>query len=279
MKEFGVQLYSVRDTMNDEAGIRETFRRLREMGYTQVQTAGCEIPFADFGRIAAEEGLQIVGTHEVFDSMYEDFDTALQNLVCRTFTEHSRIVFNGNGYSEAWQKEAAQRGLSNYRATAEALPHYVSQKNIDLVTKHGIFTESEFRARHEIHLEAYCKIMRIEAQTTVDMAMRQILPAVSKYCGDLCARADVKQRLFVTRNAEMDLITQLSEGIDQLYIACDELKKTLSDVPSTSDEGSAYYYRVVSPAMKKVRSIADGLELITDKSYWPFPTYSDILFY
>jgi glutamine synthetase len=121
--------------------------------------------------------------------------------------------------------------------------------------------------------------MRIEAQTTVDMAIRQILPAVSKYCGDLCARADVKQRLFVARNAEMDLITKLSEGIDQLYIACDELKKTLLDVPSTSDEGSAYYYRVVSPAMKKVRAIADGLEVITDKSYWPFPTYSDILFY
>ena len=77
MKEFGVQLYSVRDTMNDETGIRETFRRLREMGYTQVQTAGCEIPFADFGRIAAEEGLQIVGTHEVFDPMYENFDAVL----------------------------------------------------------------------------------------------------------------------------------------------------------------------------------------------------------
>jgi glutamine synthetase len=209
----------------------------------------------------------------------DDFDTALQNLVCRTFTQHKRIIFNGNGYSEAWQQEAAKRGLSNYRATAEAMPHYISQKNIDLVTKHGIFTESEFRARHEIHMEAYCKLMRIEAQTMVDMAMRQILPAVSKYCGDLCVRADVKQRLFVTRSAEMDLITRLSEGIDQLYVACDELKNTLADVPSTSDEGSAYYYRVVSPAMKKVRGIADGLELLTDKAYWPFPTYSDILFY
>ena len=121
----------------------------------------------------------------------EDFDSALQSLVCRTFTEHSRIIFNGNGYSESWQKEAERLGLSNYRSTAEAMPHYISEKNIELVTKHGIFTEAEFRARHEIHLEAYCKLMRIEAQTTVDMAMRQILPAVSKYCGDLCARAAV----------------------------------------------------------------------------------------
>ena len=209
----------------------------------------------------------------------EDFDSALQSLVCRTFTEHSRIIFNGNGYSESWQKEAERLGLSNYRSTAEAMPHYISEKNIELVTKHGIFTEAEFRARHEIHLEAYCKLMRIEAQTTVDMAMRQILPAVSKYCGDLCARADLKQRLFVTRVAELDLITRLSEGIDQLYSACEDLKKALQDVPTDSMQGTDYYHSIITPAMAKVRSLADSLELLTDKTYWPYPAYSDLLFY
>ena len=209
----------------------------------------------------------------------EDFDAALQSLVCRTLTEHSRIIFNGNGYSDAWEKEAAKRGLSNYRSTAEAMPHYISKKNIDLVTKHGIFTENEFRARHEIHLEAYCKLMRIEAQTTVDIAMRQILPAVSKYCGDLCARVDMKQRLSVSQAAEMDLITRLSNGIDQLYAACGELKTRLQDVPADSQQSPDYYHNVISPVMTKIRTAADEMELLTDKSYWPFPTYSDILFY
>ncbi len=209
----------------------------------------------------------------------EDFDSALQNLVCRTLTEHSRIIFNGNGYSADWEKEAEKRGLSNYRSTAEAMPNYVSRKNIDLVTKHGIFTENEFRARHEIYLEAYCKLMHIEAQTTVDMAIRQILPAVSKYCGDLCARAELKQRLSVSCNAEMDLITQLSNGIDQLYTACGDLKKALKDVPTDSVNGTDYYHRVITPAMTQVRSFADSLEMLTDKAYWPFPTYADILFY
>jgi len=209
----------------------------------------------------------------------EDFDTALQNLVCKAFTDHARIIFNGNGYSDEWKQEAQRRGLHNLRATAEALPHYASPENIDLVTRHGIFTETEFRARQEIHLEAYCKLVRIEAQTTLDMAMRQILPAVSKYCGDLCQRAQWKQGLAVRHDGEMALIRQLSEGIDRLYSACETLKEAIAAVPSDSEQGAAYYLNHVVPAMDAVRTQADALEVLTDKSCWPFPTYSDILFY
>jgi len=209
----------------------------------------------------------------------EDFDSALQKLVCRAFTEHCRIIFNGNGYSESWQKEAARRGLSNLPSTAEALTSYLSEKNLELVTKHGIFTETEFRARHEIYLEAYCKIMHIEALTTVDIAMRQILPAASRYCGDLCERAERKQRLYISRSAEMDLISRLSEGIDQLYDACDTLNAHIQEVPTDSEQGTQFYHSVIVPDMDRIRTLADGLELLTDKSYWPFPTYSDILFY
>ena len=209
----------------------------------------------------------------------DDFDTALQNLVCRAFTEHSRIIFNGNGYSEEWQKEAARRGLSNLPSTAEALTSYLSPKNMDLVSRHGIFTESEFRARHEIYLETYCKVMHIEALTTVDIAMRQILPAVSRYCGDLCERAERKQRLLISRNAEMDIIARLSDGINGLYDACEALKKAINVVPNDSHLGAAFYHETIVPAMTKVRQLADSLEQLTDKSYWPFPTYSDILFY
>jgi len=209
----------------------------------------------------------------------EDFDAALHSLVCRAFTEHQRIIFNGNGYSKQWEEEAARRGLSNLRSTAQALPAYIQPKNIDLVTRHGIFSETEFRARHEIHIEAYCKIMHIEAQTTLDMAMRQILPAVSTYTGQLCGRVSAKKQLGVACAAETELISRLSAGTDRLFAACEQLRSHLAAMPAASSEAMEYYSRVISPDMAAVRREADALELITDKACWPFPTYSDILFY
>ena len=209
----------------------------------------------------------------------DDFDAALQNLVCKAFTEHQRIIFNGNGYSQEWEDEAASRGLSNFRSTAEALPNYISQKNIDLVTKRGIFSESELRARYEIHTETYCKIMRIEAQTCANMAMRQILPAVSAYAGDLCERVAKKDKLCIPCKAETALANRLSTGIDALYAACETLKKDIAAVPADIEQAAAFYHTVISKDMAAVRTQADALELITDNSYWPFPTYSDILLY
>ena len=209
----------------------------------------------------------------------EDFDTALQNLVCKAFTEHQRIIFNGNGYSQEWEDEAARRGLSNFRSTAEALPNYITQKNIDLVTKRGIFSENEFRARYEIHTETYCKIMRIEAQTCADVAMRQIIPAVSSYAGDLCQRIATKDKLCIPCKAETALAGKLSSGMDALYAACERLKSHITNVPGTIEEAATYYHNVIVKDMAAVRAEADALELITDNSYWPFPTYSDILFY
>jgi glutamine synthetase len=209
----------------------------------------------------------------------DDFDATLQNLVCKAFTEHQRIIFNGNGYSQEWEDEAAKRGLSNFRSTAEALPNYMSQKNIDLVTKRGIFSEGEFRARYDIHTETYCKIMRIEAQTCADIAMRQILPAVSAYAGDLCDRVAKKDKLCIPCKAETALMSRLSCGIDALYAACERLKKDIGSVPSDITEAATYFHTIIVKDMKNVRLEADALELITDNSYWPFPTYSDILFY
>ncbi len=209
----------------------------------------------------------------------QDFDAALHDLVCRVFTEHKRIIFNGNGYSEQWKQEAERRGLSNLQTTAQALPAFISQKNIDLVTKHGIFTESEFRARHEIHLDTYCKILKIEAQTTLDMAMRQILPAASKYAGDLCRRVELKGKLYVSHSAEMDIIYKLSNGIDALYSACSKLEEDLKAIGHASEQMSMYFCETIIPDMEDIRSHADALELLTDKAYWPFPTYSDLLFY
>lgn len=209
----------------------------------------------------------------------EDFDAALQTLVCQTLTRHSRIIFGGNGYSEEWKAEAAKRGLSNFPSTAEALPTYVSDKNIELVTRHGIFTEAEFRARYQIHLEAYNKIISIEGRTMVDMALHQILPAAVHYTRALCDTVNAKKNTGVPCRAESAIIRDLSAHTDALYDAIDVLKKALASVPRGADAAARYDHDTVIPAMNKLRAEADLLEELTDKSYWPYPTYSDLLFY
>jgi glutamine synthetase len=209
----------------------------------------------------------------------DDFETALQKLVCRTFTEHQRIIFNGNGYSQEWQDEAARRGLSNMRSTAECMPSYISKKNIDLVSKHGIFSEAEFRARYAIHMETYCKMVNIEARTSADMVMHQILPAAIAYCSCLCDTVNSKKQLGVSAKAEEALITRLSNATDNLYASCEKLKQDLSNIPTDIEKACSYYGCVIVNDMADVRKEADILEQLTDKKYWPYPTYSDLLFY
>ena len=209
----------------------------------------------------------------------EDFDETLQTLVSDTFKAHKRILFNGNGYSEQWREEAASRGLSDLRSTTEAMPRYASDKNVELVTKHGIFTESEFRARNEIYLDAYRKIVNIEAKTTFDMAMRQILPAVSRYCADISSNLFRKKSVGCSVKAEETLVNRLSKHTDALFELCEKLNKDLNAVPTCNVEAANYFSKVIIPEMDAVRAEADKLELLTDRSYWPFPTYSDLLFY
>ncbi len=209
----------------------------------------------------------------------EDFDTALQKLVCDTFTAHQRILFNGNCYAQEWAEEAARRGLSNLPSTADALTAYLSPKNIDLVTKRGIFTEAEFHARYEIYLQAYCKIVSIEARTTADMVIHQILPAAMRYSSFLCEAVARKAALGLPCEAEKDLVTKLSAATDSLYRNVEKLNIDLSRVPTNSEEASHYYHQIIVTDMESIRRDADYLEQLTDKAYWPYPTYSDLLFY
>ena len=209
----------------------------------------------------------------------DDFGAALQQLVCDAFTQHQRIIFNGNGYSHEWEEEANRRGLSNLRSTAKCLPSYVSQKNVDLVTKHGIFTEKEFLARHEIHLDAYCKIINIEAQTSVDMVVHQILPAALSYTKALCDGMLSKKALGITCAAESALVARLSTATDAVYAKCEQLQQDLKAAPSSGEEAVAYYHDVIVTDMQALRDDADLLEKLTDKKFWPYPTYSDLLFY
>jgi len=209
----------------------------------------------------------------------QDFDTALHQLVCDVFTKHQRILFDGNGYSDEWKEEAAERGLSNYPSTAECLPSLVQEKNIDLVVRRGIYTESEFRARYAIHLEAYNKIVNIEARTMVDMAVHQILPAAMHYTRDLCNSLTVKQAVGASCNAESVLVRNLSKHTDSLYDTINILRHALEAVPKEAEAAAMYYHDTIVPGMHAMRAEADMLEAMTDKSYWPYPTYSDLLFY
>jgi glutamine synthetase len=209
----------------------------------------------------------------------ENFDEALQKLVCRTFTQHQRIIFNGNGYSQEWEEEAERRGLSNLRSTAMCLPSYISQKNIDLVTKRGIYTETEFRARHEIHMEAYCKIINIEALTSVDMALHQILPAAMAYTKSLCDGALAKRQMGIDASAELSLVSHLSDATNSAYDIVQRLKAALTGIPTNTEDAVCYYHDTIVSLMEQLRVKADILEELTDKKYWPYPTYSDLLYY
>ena len=233
-------------------------------------------PNVALNTIMAEELGQFADILEKAD----DFDSALQKLVCDTLKAHQRIIFNGNGYSDDWCQEAAKRGLRNLASTAEALPAYIAQKNIDLVTKRGIFSEEEFRARHEIYMEAYCKVINIEARTTLDMAIQQILPAAVHYSSDLALAIQRKRDLGIQAKAEDSLLARLAEHTDSLYDACELLRIDLEKVPKENTQAAMVYFRnTIVADMNKVRFHADALEQLTDKSYWPYPTYSDILFY
>ena len=232
-------------------------------------------PNTALNTIMAEELKQFADILETADN----FDEALHELVAKTFTEHQRILFDGNGYSEEWTQEAARRGLSNLPSTAECLPAYILQKNIDLVMRHGIFTEAEFRARYSIYLEAYNKVIGIEARTMVDMALHQILPAALRYTKELCSTMSLKKELGVPFRAESDLVQKLSGATDALYDAIQSMNASLASVPGDAESAATYYHSTIVPAMVALRTYADTLETLTDKSYWPYPTYSDLLFY
>ena len=210
----------------------------------------------------------------------EDFDATLQTLICDALTSHQRIIFNGNGYSSEWTLEAARRGLSNYASTNAALPSYISEKNLDLVTRRRIFSAEEFRARYEIHLEAYVKTVRIEARTMVDMIRKQILPAVFDYTRDLAQGIALKQAAGVPCKSETELLNRLSTTADRLYETCEALNTHVQSLPTEQDLRRAdYCHDVLLRDMAYARKDADTLEALVGKSRWPYPTYSDLLFY
>ena len=210
----------------------------------------------------------------------QDFKSALQTLLHDTFKAHQRIIFNGNGYDDSWAEEARRRGLSNHRDTVDSMPAYIDPKNISLFTRHDVFSEVEMRARYGIHLENYCKITAIEANTLLSMIRRNIFPAVSRYTSDLARAVQRKKTLYLDCSAETDLLQQLTNLNNELYTTAQSMAQALENAPASEGGlASARYYRDVVYALEyKSSHLVNELEANTSAEYWPYPTYADILF-
>ena len=207
-----------------------------------------------------------------------DFQADLHKLIKKTFTEHQRIIFNGNGYDDAWIQEAEKRGLPNLTSTADALPMYTAEKNINLFVKHGIYTKEEINARAEIQIENYSAVISIEANTMADKIRHDILPAVSAYSDQLCQRAYHKDAIGVACKYETATAREIGKLTDALLDACNKLEKDLAKLPTESMDAMVYCHDVIIADMNKARETADKLETMTASEYWPFPVYSDLLF-
>ena len=229
--------------------------------------------------VVAEE---LAGFADVLEQA-EDMDAATDRLINDTYRAHRRIVFNGNNYSEEWVTEAGKRGLPNLRTTPDALPALVAEKNVRLFEKHRIYTRAELQSRCEISLMTYQKSVGIEARTMVDMAQRQILPAVMRYARELADTAAAKHlalSLLRTPVPEEKILRNLCTLQQTLYNETESLKDKLDRRKCSTQQEKADYARdVLLPAMAKVRSAADALEQITDASLWPIPSYTQLLFH
>ena len=213
----------------------------------------------------------------------KNFEADLHKLIQKTIKEHKRIIFNGNGYDDAWIKEATEkRGLLNLRTTPDCMPLILSDKNVKMLTSHKVFSKAEIESRCEIMLENYCKTITIEANTMIDMAKTQIAPAIENYIGKLAKTVADKKAIDASLvfGYETDLIKKLSASVEKILSGAESLKTKVAGLAKAKDIiDESYKIRDgVVPAMAKLRAAADEAEVLTDRSYWPFPTYGDLLF-
>ena len=211
-----------------------------------------------------------------------DFDKALSELIAKTFKKHRRILFAGNSYSDEWEAEAKERGLSNFKTAPEAFEHFTDEKNIALFGKFGVMSETEMRSRREIFFEGYRKIKNIEARTMLEMTVRDIIPAVSKYVGELSEAVNAKRAAIKNANVscECDIIEKLSDLLSKTYDAYCALERAeKTAVSKKCDEEAAFYYKdTVEAKMLALRKAVDEMEVLTAREAWPMPTYGDITF-
>lgn len=211
-----------------------------------------------------------------------DFTKDLNELIRKTLNEHSRIIFNGNGYSQEWVEEAERRGLLNLKTTSDAMPHYLAQKNIDMFERHGVFSETEIRSRYDVQMEEYVKVLHIEARTMIGMTRKQILPGVFKYVRDIASSIREVQGIGCDTQcrAQIDTLQKAQDLIDRIHREVGALEQIVADTFGSDDITSTanYYTTWVIPAMNSLREAVDSLESMVGYEYWPYPSYGALMF-
>ena len=211
-----------------------------------------------------------------------DFTKDLNELIRKTLNEHSRIIFNGNGYSQEWVEEAERRGLLNLKTTSDAMPHYLTKKNIDMFERHGVFSETEIRSRYDVQMEEYVKVLHIEARTMIGMTRKQILPGVFKYVRDIAASIREVQGIGCDTQcrAQIDTLQKAQDLIDRIHREVGALEQIVADTFGSDDITSTanYYTTWVIPAMNSLREAVDSLESMVGYEYWPYPSYGALMF-
>ncbi|MBS6396328.1 MAG: glutamine synthetase III [Clostridiales bacterium] len=210
----------------------------------------------------------------------EDFDTALHDLTIEYIAEHRKIIFGGNGYSEEWVEEAARRGLPNLRSMVDAIPALVTDKAVQMFERFGVFNEAELRSRAEIQYETYNKALNIEALTMIDMAVKQIIPAVIGYTGTLSGIIQSMNAIGVPSPVQTDLLKDISLLLNEANGAVKILREVSEEAVTIADNAARarYYHDFVQPAMEALRRPVDKLEMLVDKEVWPMPSYGDLIF-
>ncbi len=239
-------------------------------------TASLSCPNMILNTIVADELCQFADILE----KAEDFKDTLNRLIKDTIHNHKRIIFNGNNYAPEWVDEAKKRGLLNLPSTVDALPYYISDKNIALLEKHKVLSRAEIHARYEIELENYYKQINIEALTMIDMVQKDILPASVSYCRDLAEMSLRKKQTGINPGFEKNLLQKISAASDQLYTETGKLEKDINDAPQSGNplEIAKYYRSHVFSQMEATRKPADTIESLVGSKYWPYPTYGELLF-
>ena len=210
----------------------------------------------------------------------DDFEAQLHDLVKQTFIDHKRIIFNGDGYDEAWVKEAKARGLMNLKTTPDAIAHLLDEKNVKLFEKHNVYNRAELESRHEVRLDTYSKIIHIEALTMLDMANKDILPAMSRFTGKLADTIAKKKAVGLNCEYEMKTSEKISKELDLMYNAVVKLEEdekkwnSISDLVKLGD----FCRDVIIPDMNEIRLHSDNMEMVAEQKEWPYPSYGKLLF-
>ena len=246
----------------------------------EFRMLGSSASIADTNTVINTAVTQVLNEFYDILSQAEDFNTALHDLIRDTIKAHKRILFNGNGYDDKWTVEAEKRGLSNLRSTPDAVSHLLDKKNVELFVNNKVFSEKELRARFDIMLENYTKVINIEALTMIDMAKKSIIPAVSKYTKELVKTASMKRDMGIEAGYETKVATKLSALNTEAYEITERLESEVchANLEKDVERNARLHEERVLSTMNALRMVVDEMETVTSKEYWPMPNYSELLF-